>query len=474
MREESLNKISHLVIVWLSLGFAACSTNGAENLGTFTLPDAGKEKQVDLAHEWLITRYALLLKQLEVADPQGQNQREILEQLVGLGTPLLPLIEKTLEEGESPELRSDLLYVQVKILEEQAPEGQLQNNDNDIEEENGVSNHYDQGYPAFASDRYGLEPHRFGAVEDYEPEELEKFIFSRYLFAYEKLQNNQIEDAEEICKALLLLAPKNRYRREIQTLLLQTRTGIVATRSILGSLKFSEQFIQPRREGDKETFELHFSLTNVGAESLEINLGESQTESSLSLVLSFHQRDAFQSEHKKIEYFSLRIQGGRILLKPGESYSFKHEVQNFIEVLKEKQQEPLLTWVEVYGELRPQELIAKSEEERRIYRPILLNSTKSILVPSFFNLQQAQKNLVAFLLDRLEAKDFDSVSLLAPFVDAQTYREVLDILLDQNIENKGLDERRIRLALAEQLLEKSFQGNISKARIYWQNIRYRY
>jgi len=328
---------------------------------------------------------------------------------------------------------------------------------------------------------YGLSG--FPGDGNYDATEVDKFVHSRLALAAKFREAGDSKQCVAICEALLLLAPSTRWRREVQQLLRDAKTGEQTVRHLAGTLRFDAGVVTFDASGSGALAEpLPFSifLKNVGTRPVRMDLGDGKSsgrDSVLILEIEVSAEDSSGQVVTSKGQLSLRLTGAVMTLAPNEAVTLKESIKSLEGLASAAARRGVVSTVKASADLRPAALDVGLDEAgvgERSYRPVALVGGTATVLPSGFAVADARDKPITFMKQALENKAYDDVFLAAPLVGEEHRQACLDILLAANLAEGGIAEQQARIRAARTLSGENLGNSPSKWVDWWAKNRQRF
>jgi hypothetical protein len=420
---------------------------------------------------------AVALKVSELENTKDDAQRnKLLDHLVSLGPRYLKFFREVnnnesrkVGEVNNENISLDMMYV-IRRIERENEITPNETAENPKTDETGKT---DRGG---AGD--GLRIDYGNESEDFDREEVERFMAARLEQARRHLEGGRFDAAKRIAEAAITLLPDSRMREEFDALLVQAKGESQANLLIAGVLTLEPENLQ--YESDlkgalfKQPLQIRCFLKNVSTEPITLLLfnGEGK-ESILQLSVTYEQHD-YQG-NLMVQRGNVRLPidaGDSITLQPNDSYELTVPLESLASLDSDASRKNALGRVEIDAALR---LYGASDAEDKslVLRPVQFPIRTVWVYPSSFDLEGAASKPVAALRKALDEGWAQELFMASHLVAKKDHRAAGDLLVADDYDDSTLAMQRARLLSMSVVFDTGKSWDIKRWRTWWTENRLR-
>jgi hypothetical protein len=407
---------------------------------------------------------ALKISELEGSKDDAQRNK-LLDHLVGLG----PRYLKFFREINSEAIALDMMYV-IRRIERENEISSTETAENPKTDETGKTD----GGAAMDGPRidYGNES------EDFDREEVERFLAARLNQARRHLEGGRFDAAKRIAEAAITLLPDSRLREEFDALIVQAKGESQANLLIAGVLTLEPENIQYESDAKgalfKAPLQIRCFLKNVSTEPITLLLFDGEgKESILQLSVTYEQHDYQGNLMIQRGNVRLPIDGGdSITLQPNDSYELTVPLESLASLDSDASRKNALGRVEIDAALR---LYGASDADGKslVLRPVQFPVRTIWVYPSSFDLEDAAARPVNAVRKALDEGWAQELFMASHLVTKKDHRAAGDLLVADDYDDSTLAMQRARLLSMHVIFETGKSWDIKRWRTWWQENRLR-
>lgn len=464
-------KPASLLLFLLLLAACASAPADVDNTdGSFVsesaAPDANTNNEVRNTNSELspltaeeLKAAALKVSSLETAaDSTARNK--LLDQLVALG----PRYLRYFREVDREAIALDMMYV-IRRIEREHPTATAEK---PVDDGTGKTDR-GAGLEGPKID-YGTE------TEDFNREEVERFLAARLEQARRHLEGGRFDAAKRIAEAAITLLPDTRVRGDFDALIAQANGQSQANLLIAGVITLEPGHLQYAAEERgaifKTPLQIRCFLKNVSANPITLLLYDGDgRESILQLAVHYEQLDFQGNALSQRDNVRLPIDGGEsITLKPNDSYELTVPLTGLTSIDADAPLKRALGRVEIDAALR---VYGASDAEGRpiVLRPVRFPIRTINVYPFSFDLDGATARPISALRNAIDKGLAQDLYMVSHFVAKKDRRAAGDLLVDDAYDNSTLAMQRARLLAMSVIFETGKAWDIKRWRTWWQENR---
>lgn len=402
---------------------------------------------------------ALMLHRLTIATETAARD-EVLGQLIDLG----PRYLKFLRGIDNEAIALDLMFVISRI-----------------ERDHNVSDQPtgDLSQPREVVDPDGPRiPEYNPASEDFNREEVERFLGARLQQAHRMMQAGQPEQARRIAEAAIVLMPDSRHRSEFDQLIIAAKGETQSVLLIAGTMNIEPENLQYAKQekgaGFAKPMLIDCFLKNVSASPITLRLYEGEgRESLLQLAVTYDQVDYLGNAITQRGNVSLPINAGSsILLQPNESYAISVPLEGLSSLDADAPLKNALGIVHISASLRVYGAL-DADGRALALRPILFPARTVRVFPSTFKLREHSALPLAAVRQALDEGWAQELFMAAHLIGSRDRRAAGDLLIADAYNDSTLAMKRARLQAMCTIFGTGAAWDIQRWRTWWQENRLR-
>ncbi|MCB9933578.1 MAG: hypothetical protein H6841_09170 [Planctomycetes bacterium] len=402
---------------------------------------------------------ALKINQLEEAAADA-DRNKLIEELVALGPRYLGFFKAIDREV----VALDMMYVIRRIerehkLENTGGMGTGKTEGNGAVEETSL--------PDFSQER-----------EDFDREQVERFLATRLQQARRMLDGGRYESARRVAEAAITLLPDSRLRAEFDALILQAKGESQSDLLIAGTLSLEPENLQyagnQKAAAFKAPLQIRCFLKNVSTAAITLRLYEGEgRESVLQLGVTYEQLDFQGNAMSQTGTVRLPIDAGEsITLQPNESYEINVPLESLASLDSDAPRKNALGAVQIEAALRVYGAL-DADGDPLVLRPIKFPTRNVHVFPSGFDLEGATTKPLTALRDALDKGLAQELYMAAHLVGRREKRSAGDLLVGDDFEDCTLAMQRARLLSMNVIFETGKAWDIKRWRQWWDENRLR-
>lgn len=404
---------------------------------------------------------AAALKVSQLEDAQADEDRnKLIEELIGLGPRYLEFFRAIDREA----VALDMMYVIRRIERE-----------NKVEQPEGLGTGKTEGtvavepanLPDFSHER-----------EDFNRDEVERFLANRLEQARRMLDGGRYESARRVAEAAITLLPDTRLRAEFDALILQAKGESQSDLLIAGTLSLEPENLQYASDQKaapfKKPLQIRCFLKNVSTAAITLRLYEGEgRESVLQLGVTYEQLDFQGNAMSQTGTVRLPIDAGEsITLQPNESYEINVPLESLASLDSDAPRKNALGAVEIEAALRVYGAL-DADGKPLVLRPIKFPTRNVNVFPSGFDLDGATAKPLTALRDALDKGLAQQLYMAAHLVGRREKRTAGDLLISEDFDDSTLALQRARLLAMSVIFETGKAWDIKRWRQWWDENRLR-
>lgn len=314
--------------------------------------------------------------------------------------------------------------------------------------------------------------------EEFDREEVERFLAARLQQARRMLDGGRYESATRVAEAAIILLPDTRLRSEFDALIVQARGESQSDLLIAGTLNLEPENLQYLNDQKAAPFrtplQIRCFLKNVSTAAITLRLYEGKgRESVLQLDLTYEQLDFQGNAMSQRGTVRLPIDAGEsITLQPNESYEINVPLESLSSLDSDAPRKFALGAVQIQAALRVYGAL-DAESKPLVLRPIRFPTRTVFVFPSGFDLEGALARPLNSLRDALDKGLAQELFMASHLIGRRDRRTAGDLLLGDDFDDSVLALQRARLISMSVIFQTGKAWDIKRWRQWWDENRLR-